>query len=173
MSQLPTWLPTTVSVDGNFDKVLVILYNIFHEDFVVRKPHLRGVQVWHDRRIKQGETYEEGFWHLITRDYSSDGTRTFDPRRAERLPWCAPLINNSHHDFIKFWLCKEHKKLVCYLWLEEFDYIVIFEKRTLKARPGTPGAVDSREIAFLKTAYHVDGESKRRYFRRKYNRRIE
>lgn len=168
MNDRPDWLPDTISVDGNYSEVLNRLYNIFHTDFIENKPKLRSMQVWYNRTIKHGETYEDGFWHLIERDHEKGGIRTFDHRRAERLPWCSPLLNCSSDPSVKYWICREKGKLICYVWLEDFDYVVILQKRILKAKDSLP----ERIIAFLKSAYYIDGESKKRALRNKYKKRI-
>jgi len=172
MSKLPHWLPDMICVDGDFKQILSRLYNIFHSDFIEKTPHLGSMEVWHNREVKPGQTYEEIFWHLIERDPNNQENRSFDPRRAERLPWCAPTLNNSQQPQVKYWICNEHGKQMCYVWLEDYDYVVILEKRTLppKVISGTEKPV--RIVAFLKTAYHVDGESRRRCFRRKYGERV-
>lgn len=43
----------------------------------------------------------EAFWHLITRTDDLTGERLFDPRRAERLIWCATIIRNSMDPAVK------------------------------------------------------------------------
>lgn len=172
MSSLPSWLPDMLCVDGDFNTIVNQLYNVFHQDFIQNHPSLSEMEVWYDKRVKPGETYEDGFWHLIERDHNSQGTRSFDTRRAERLPWCAPALNNYIQPQITYWICNENGKMICYVWLEEFDYVVILEKRILP--PKTVNGVEkpARNIAFLKTAYHIDGESRRRSFRRKYENRV-
>jgi hypothetical protein len=97
MNNKPQWLPNIICVDGNFKEVIASLYKIFYQDFVSGYPKLADIDVWYNRKVKPGETYEEGFWHLIERDHDKQGCRTFDPRRAERLPWCAPTLNHFQH----------------------------------------------------------------------------
>jgi len=50
-----------------------------------------------------------------------------------------------------------------YLWLENWDYVIVLEKRQLRG---------GRNIAFLITAFYVEGERTRRNLRRKYESRI-
>lgn len=165
MNLIPNWLPELICVDGDFQAVLRRLYNIFYHDFIETKTRIETMDVWFDRTIKPGETYEDGFWHLIEREHISELARSFDPRRAERLPWCKPsLINCLDETFVKYWKNNEHGHTVCYVWLEHSDYVVILVERLLKATSNKP----ERKIAFLKTAYSIDGESKRRSLRRKY-----
>ena len=149
-------------MSGVWQEVVVDLYNIFREDFVRNHPAFEGRDVWYDRRVLPGERHEEGFWHLISRHDRATGDRLPDFRRAERLAWCAATIRNSQDVAVKVWNYQESSGRVrTYLWLEELDYVVILEKR--KHRRG--------EIAFLVTAFHLDGESGRRMMERKYRQR--
>ena len=158
MSPMPQWLPSMVSVDGVWEVVLRNLYTIFEHDFKTTQPLLGGKRVFWDRRILEGNK-EEGFWHLITRTDKESGARLLDPRRAGRLPWCAPTINNSGDISVKLWNYREgNGRLRTYVWLEDWDYIIILEKRPQKLG----------DVFFLITAYHVDGENRKRQLRNKY-----
>lgn len=123
-------------------------------------PRVDGCPVWWHRQIRNG--FEEAFWHSITRDDAAAGERLFDPRRAERLAWCGPLIRNCHDAAVLRWRYRESRSQIrLYLWLEAYDYVVVLQER------------DSRRggIYFLVTAYHLDGEDRRRSLRRKYEKR--
>ena len=162
MSDLPEWLPEIISVDGEWENVLQTLYSIFRNDFVDGKPKLNNTPVWWDRRVLENDQYEEGFWHLISKDDNSRNDRLFDPRRAERLPWCRPTIDHFNEDVVRYWDYKTSKsRIVTYLWLEDFDYVIIFQKRKLGI--GT--------VYFLKTAYYVGGDSTRRNLQKNYEKR--
>jgi len=64
---------------------------------------------------------------------------------------------------VKVWDYREAKgRIRTYLWLESFDYVVILEKR--KQRIGM--------VAFLITAFYVEGESRKRSLTSKYSKRI-
>jgi hypothetical protein len=163
VSEAPPWLPPIVSTNGGWEEVLTRLYAIFDRDFKQGKPEFQGRIVFWDNRIPPGEKYEEGFWHLITKKEYHTGDRLLDPPRAERLPWCAPTIQHSDDGTIKVWDYTEGTGRVrTYVWLEDSDYLVILEKK--KGR--------TREIAFLVTAYYVDGEGTRRSLKRKYASRF-
>ncbi len=158
----PFWLPEMVSVDGTWEEIVTRLYTIFQQDIVKGKRFYEDRVLWWDRRVLDGK-YEEGFWHLIAKYDRATQDRLFDPRRAERLPWCGPTISNNMDGFLKAWDYREGKKKIrTYLWLETLDYVIIMDK--LK-RGG-------RKVVFLITAYHVSGESTRRGLRRKYQRRL-
>lgn len=159
---LPSWLPATVSVNGPWEQVLKRLYSIFERDFVIGKCRFQDMPVWWDRRTTSGDFYEEGFWHLITKTDRHSGERLFDPRRAERLPWCNPTLTHCDDPEVKVWDYQESNgKLSTYVWLENWDYIIIVRK--LRQNLGN--------IAFLVTAYSVDYNSTRRNLRAKYEKR--
>lgn len=164
MTPRPEWLPDIVSVDGRWEQVVVMLYRIFDHDFRLTGCAFGGHPVWWDL-TKRGSPYEEGFWHLITKFDPRQGDRLLDPRRAERLPWCKPTIANSDQPEVRIWQYEEAgRKNRTYLWLEGWDYVVVLEERTLRG---------GRQIAFLITAFHVDGESTRRRLRKKYESRVD
>ena len=146
------------------DVVLSGLYEIFRNDFINGNPYFGNSPVFWDKRVLPGEKYEEGFWHLISRDDPKIQERTFDPRRAERLPWCRPvIINHDDRSVVKVWDFKEGSgRIRTYLWLEKWDYVVILEKR--KQKIGV--------IGFLITAFYVDGDKRRANLREKYLKRI-
>ncbi|TET45210.1 hypothetical protein E3J62_08160 [candidate division TA06 bacterium] len=160
----PGWLPVTISVDGDWrNNVLPLLYSVFVKDFKQTRRMFENRPVWWDIRIVPGGVYEEGFWHLITRIGSKTTERLFDPRRAERLPWCGPTISNSSDVAVKVWDFKEASgRLRTYLWLEDWDYAIVLEKK--QERLG--------EVAFLVTAFYVDGESRRKSLRGKYAKKM-
>lgn len=162
MTETPSWLPAIISVDGKWDKVIEKLYGIFKSDFVEGKPLLNKSSVWWDRRILDGDKYEEGFWHLISKDDNSTHERLFDPRRAERLSWCRPIIDHFNDNEVKYWDYRaSNNRIETYLWLKDFDYVVIFQKR--KQKVGM--------VYFLLTAYYVEGDSTKRSLTRKYEKR--
>jgi hypothetical protein len=164
---LPEWIPEMVMVSGNWDYTLNLLYSIFKGDFKERPVKLENKLVWWDRRIDQESGLEEGFWHLISKDEintNGEKDRLFDPRRAERLPWCAAIIKHPKDAEVRAWESIDHKgKTSIYLWLYQFDYVVIFQRRTTRKYG---------EIAFLKTAYYVEGKSSKNKLLKRYKHRI-
>lgn len=162
MSQRPDWLPDIVGVDGEWVEVLSRLYQIFETDFIKVQRSLGALPVCWDIHVLPGGKYEEGFWHLISKDDKETKERLFDPRRAERLPWCGPTISHFDEIAVKVWVFKEpNKRLRTYLWLENWDYTIILEKRGHIIGP----------VAFLVTAFFVEGESTRRNLLKKYEKR--
>jgi hypothetical protein len=157
---IPGWLPRFCETDGVWEEVVAALYAVFRRDIIDNPPWIDDAPVWIDRTISHG--FEESFWHLISRiDYAS-GDRQFDPRRAERLPWCGALLRNSDNPAVRRWRCRDERgRIRMYLWYEDGNYVVILEEKTM--RRGV--------VYFLTTAYHVDGDSQRRSLNRKYEKR--
>jgi len=163
VTEKPTWLPPVISADGNWSEVLISLYKIFETDIKYSNLTYEDKPIWWDKRVLEEDGYEEGFWHLITRIEYPTKARLFDPRRAERLPWFNPIIKNTMDDLIKIWDYKEsNKKIRTYVWFENGDYVIILHKR--KFHIGT--------VAFLVTAFYVDGDSKKRNLRKKFKNRM-
>lgn len=159
MNKRPLWLPDIISCDGVWEDTLKRLYRIFEIDIKNRRLYLNGRPLAWDRRILAGETYEEGFWHLISVKDEDSGDRLPDFRRAERLNWCAPTIDNFNSPELKFWHYKgKGGRIETYLWIENHDYVVIFHRKD-KAWG---------RLYVLVTAYYVDGPSRRRNLQRKY-----
>ncbi|MBT9168663.1 MAG: hypothetical protein DDT19_02011 [Syntrophomonadaceae bacterium] len=161
MTETPSWLPAIISVDGEWERVVERLYAIFVTDIKKGKPRLNSSSVWWDRRILDGEKYEEGFWHLISKDYDDVKDRLPDFRRAEKLPWCRACIDNFRDASIVFWDYRVKKRIETYIWLKNHDYVVVFKK--LNKRFGV--------VYFLLTAHYVEGESTRKKLLKKYENR--
>jgi hypothetical protein len=159
----PDWLPPMLKLSGTWEEIVSSLYAIFDKDFKQGKPRFQDYIVWWDQRILNDQYYEEGFWHLISRDDKNTGQRIPDFRRAERLPWCAPTITHSYDNTVKVWNYQEGEgKIRTYLWLEEYDYCIIIEKRKNVAK----------KVAMLITAFYVDGPSRKRNLRNKLARKV-
>jgi len=163
MTKEPHWLPSMLTLSGTWDKIVSDLYGIFEKDFKQGKPKFQHYMVWWDQRVLSGQRFEEGFWHLISRDDKDSGERIPDFRRAERLPWCAPVIINSDDSSVKVWDYQESQRQIrTYVWLTDQDYCVILEK--LRRH--------SLAAAMLVTAFHVDGPSQRRSLRTKLEKKV-
>jgi hypothetical protein len=150
-------LPNPFSLTGDWDQNLTNLYEIFEADLKHQRCELRGRRIVFDGRIIE-DFREEGFWHLITKIDQGTKERLFDPRRAECLPWFRPILSNCDDDAVKVWNWKEgNGKIRTYIWLEEFDYVIILQGK--------------RHAYYLVTAHHVDGEGTRRKLQAKYDGR--
>ncbi len=154
----PSWLPGLIVVNGIWEQVLTRLHEVFQRDFVAGKPMCGDLLVGWDANILGQDNLCEGFWHLISQTDRKNGSRLFDPRRAERIAWAAPMIKHLTDPCIKCWdYLEARKRIRIYIWLEDLDYVVILEKQ--------------KHVARLVTAFYVDGNSKREDLARKYKNR--
>ena len=176
LSTLPAWLPALLPYTGDWDAFLRTLYTVFSADFRSGTLRFRGCPVWYDRRVATADSqgYEEGFWHLVTRDEliwnqslrRNEKQRLPDIERARHLPWGRPTIENENVPEVVVWNFDEEtrkgKKIVrTYLWIKQWDYAVVLERQE-KSR----GA-----IFMLITAFPVDIPAKRIDLESRYNRR--
>lgn len=163
MTGKPSWLPPMLDLIGKSEEeCLSILYEVFTRDFKSGHLSFRGLPVWWNRKILPQQHYEEGFWHLISREERDTVNRRLDPPRAARLPWCKPVLTNYKANQIKVWNYLEHQhRLRTYVWLEYWDYCIILERRN--QRQG--------QVVWLITAFHVDGPSRKRNLQRKFEKR--
>lgn len=166
----PVWLPDKISVNGDWNYILDCLYNVYSRDFLIDQLKLNSVSIVVDRTLEDfaGDKYERGFLHLITRIDHAVNQRLFDPRRAELLPWCNPIIKNAADGSVKCWLYKEGDgKVQIYLWLEEFDYVIILRKQYRKKGD------EKIDVLLLVTAYYVDSNYTKGKLETKFNKRID
>ena len=132
MCEYPTFLPPILCLDGERDKVIFILYEVFKKDFKDTDVYHKNIKVVYNNKIEQdGEGKEEGFWHVITKEDKAVG-RLIDNRRAERLPWAKPLIEADENSEIKIWEYVEgtrDKGKRTYIWLENYHYVVVLQNK--------------------------------------------
>jgi hypothetical protein len=133
MNSQPDFLPPVINLDGSYKEILARLYDVFRRDFIENCAHHLGHDVTFNGlldELSQGKV--EGFWHVITRDDATKTNRLIDYRRAERLPWAKPLMEDPYHDKIKFFLYDEgssRKGIRHYIWFEKGHYVVVLRKR--------------------------------------------
>jgi hypothetical protein len=147
-----------LNLDGalEFNELVQKLYTIFRTDFVDSRPYFKALPVFYDNRFKDSP-YPEGFWHVITR---GDNERLLDYKRAKRLPWLRPLIQQASNETLCTW--KElvldeaagHPANTWYIWYKEGDYLAV-----LRERPGK---------YFLATAFYVTGDHQRARYMARY-----
>lgn len=134
-------LPEEVAVDGEWNAVLMDLYRIFSETFIDDPVRMNGRKVIFDRR-KIDDDLEEGFWHLITR--KQNGERLPDFARARKLNWIRPICENIGEQGVSCWRYLEGSgRWRVYLWLEEENYVLIFEELTYVYKIVTSFSIDA------------------------------
>ena len=148
----PSWLPDALwysDFDGDWEKFLATVYQIFERDFKKSRPSYRGFPLKYDSRIEDGK--EAVFWHLISQYDKKTGNREMDLRRCERIPWPSPIIEHSQDKQLSGWKNKRGKEIRILLWLEEMDYLVVLK--------------ESRNTVILLTAYCTDRDHTRNKLR--------
>ncbi|MFW2590666.1 hypothetical protein ACN5PC_01960 [Aliarcobacter butzleri] len=151
-----------------------VLYEYFCEDFIDNKTYLNSNIYINPRTYKKDkETGKEiDFWHLTTREntYTKKEGKKFikvkerlpDYRRSERLRWIKKIIENHTIDDIKLFYhqeSNEHKDIRLYLWLEDYDFVVILQKL-------------GKSSSFLVTSFYIDRDGKREEYLKRYDNYI-
>ena len=171
----PSWLPELVPFRGDWDPFVRALYALFSIDFKSGRLRFRGRPVWYDRRVLPDDPnrYEEGFWHLVTRDdfvwnqakRCNEKQRLPDLERAQHLPWGNPTVAHETEPEVLVWDFDEATRrgnvVRTYLWLRDWNYTVILEQQ-VKERG---------DIFMLITTFLVDAPGKHIDLESKYERR--
>jgi len=161
MSDKPTFLPPMLNLDGEWDTVLSRLYAVFVKDFKESQTCHSGIKVIYNGSIKaDGLSKEEGFWHVVSKFDNNTGERLIDYPRAKRLPWAKPLMKSPERPEIKVWQYREgtaDKGLRTYIWLEDYKYALILQRK--------------RKVFYWVTAFYVESW-KQKDLRRKYESRV-
>lgn len=158
MLAYPAWLPRLFPMSPWSEAVMEALYAIFRRDFVDNPANYRGFRVWFFPEKDRGK--EKIFWHLVEREDKAAGGRLADFRRAERLPWARPMLNNVGAPEILDWDYEESDgDIHTYIWLKDFDYLIVMKKY-------------SNEQRRLVTAYYIDYENTRKKLLKKYEKRV-
>ena len=157
-SVTPIWLPPLFVISPWTEQTFEGLYAIFKEDFLDNPANYSGQRVWlFPEKERNKETI---FWHLTEREDKELGCRVADPRRAERLPWVRPMLDNLADLHILHWDYEEGDKTIkTYVWLKDFDYLIV-----LKRMPDL-----SRRLI---TSFYIEYSNKRRDLERKYKQAI-
>ena len=153
----PRWLPDPLALEPwNIDTYTQI-YIIFCRDFkdINKKVYFKNERIIIFNRLLDGK--EEVFWHITDKESHPYSERYPDIRRAERINWIKPIIENYADPEIKcFDYLEGNGKTRTYIWLEKFDFVVILEK------------LPKGNYTII-TAFYIDYENKRRELRKKFD----
>ncbi|HEX74255.1 MAG TPA: hypothetical protein G4N93_03810 [Dehalococcoidia bacterium] len=161
----PSWLPDALKYsdfNGDWDKFIVAVYEIFDHDFKQSSPKYQGYPITYDSRIEDGK--EAVFWHIIqTIDIKSRG-KVPDLRRCERIPWPRPMIEHPTDSAVSIWKNERPRKKGArqtrvLIWLEDLDYIVVL--------------AEMQRVMILVTAYCTDIKWQREKLRKERERYLE
>ncbi len=138
MNDYLDFLPPKITIDKPWDIIVDELYQIFCNDFKGKNVRHCAIEIFYnDRILPHGEGKEQFFWHIITKDYSKTGIRDPDFKRAKRLPWARPLMESAPRKEIKVFDYDhgpKDKGLRRYIWLEDYRYAIVLQKRNRRYR---------------------------------------
>jgi hypothetical protein len=124
------WLPALVelkSYGGAWDRYLEALYQYFRDDFIESKPDFPERR-WAVKRHPVADGKEATFWH-ITSDGKTEGERTPDLRRCERIRWPRPLIEAFGTGAVHTWKNKRGRSDRVLISTLDYSYVVVLEDR--------------------------------------------
>jgi len=163
MAETPDFLPPILDLRGTWEEILERLYAVFSRDFKKGAVHHRGIRIISDNRVlPDGHDKEEGFWHVVSKEDRTSRERLIDYRRAERLPWARPMMESADITEIRVFDYDHGTKdagVRRYIWLAEYDYVLILQRK--------------KKVLFWITAYYVDSEGGRKDLSRRYEKRLQ
>lgn len=137
------------------------LFQLFKEDFLNEDFYFDGCKVIIDIRNSKEDgfkQYPHTFVKLITR--GDKGKRCFDKKRANKVHWIKPILENKDtDDVICFQFLEGDGKIRDYFWFKEGYFLVIMEKIT-------PDYI-------IVSSFHIDDERNQKYYERKYQNRVK
>ena len=152
MGNKPDWLPNLIEIaeyNGNWDKYLDAIYQIFRHDFINDQPIFRGCVVNALKpEIIQGK--EATFWHIIE-EGEIEEDRNPDFERCKRIRWPRSIIEKGVVDpVLQLWETsrgRDHRILIRLIFTDN-DYMVVL--------------VRHRGNIYLLTAYLVTWPNQKR-----------
>lgn len=163
MTVLPDFLPPILALGGTWEEILERLYAVFCSDFKKGAVYHQGMRIIYDGRVlPDGHDKEEGFWHVVSKEDRISRERLLDYRRAERLPWARPTMENPERNEIKVFDYDHGVKDIGvrrYIWLAQYDYVLVLQQK--------------KKALFWVTAYYVDSEGRRRDLKKRYEKRTQ
>ncbi len=112
--------------EGNFNRYLDAVYELFKRDFIDHKPVFRGMRLGL-KKYPLSQNKEATFWHM-TSEGDNEDNRIPDLRRMERIQWPAPMINNSTHPYLKVWENTRGTKTNVLIFHDAENYLVVLRK---------------------------------------------
>lgn len=153
-------LPEKIQIPDDAITQIPELFKIFKKDFIDNKTYFMAYPVI-VAPPKNGETYPEVFWHIISQQTQkgskSNNTRLIDYKRAKRLCWIKPIIQQYKDEQLTSWRSKEFDKNTgkeiykYYFWYKEGKFMVILnciETKTKKFFIATSFYVFDSNVAY-------------------------
>lgn len=123
--------PALISMDGDYYAKINLIHAVYRHDFTQNDLYFNGKMICRNS-IPGDNGWDQLFWHLISRDDSTEG-RLIDYSRCARIAWSRYILMECVNNcaLIKIWAkyYDKTKKYRIYIWCEKFDYIIVLEKR--------------------------------------------
>jgi hypothetical protein len=152
------WLPDPLILEPWNTNTYESLYQIFCEDFKNKNRPLffkdeKIIIFSSNNFLSEGK--EKIFWHITDKDDRAYAERLPDIRRAERINWIRPIIENYTDNHVNcFDYLEANGKIKTYLWLEGYDFVVIL------------GRLERANYTLI-TAFYIGYEQKRSELKKK------
>lgn len=158
----PEWLDPPLDVNGlNINQTYNYLYSVYNQTLSdIDNIVVDGKHVSIDRsKSEEDPEYERAFIHFITRKRGEGrkAIRSYDEERARKIHWIKPLLLHYRDEAVKSFWAKGPKENSLYIWLEEFDYLLVL-KDVKSAR--------YNGFRMVITAYSVDPETKQSLYKK-------
>ncbi|MDE7176117.1 MAG: hypothetical protein K2N75_08800 [Helicobacter sp.] len=136
-----------------------LAYEHFKKDFILTPLYLADYIYINPQSHRKLKGKEKIFWHITTRENKNNKKREFDIQRACRICWIKQIIINYTHQEVKAFYHKEKREIRFYLWLYNYDFVVILQKL---------GKTDS----FLVTSFYIDKGYNKKIYQSRYEEYI-
>lgn len=149
----PDWLPRELNLNNSsLQEDYRFLHEIFVRDFSNLDDILvDGKGVYIDRgKDSFYPEYERGFIHFVTR--ANGDERPIDYERAKKLNWVLPVLKHYTEPEVKAFWSVGPKGECLYLWLEDYDFLIILKEWKSNK---------NRSTRIVVTSYNVDGSYRR------------
>lgn len=137
------------------------LFQLFKADFLDDEFYLDGCKVFIDVRYSKEKGYEKyphTFVKIITR--GPKGKRCFDKKRANKIHWIKPILENKDtEDITCFQFLEADGKIRDYFWFKEGFFLVVMEK--------------IRPDYVIVSCFHIDDDRNQKYYEDKYAKRVK
>ena len=131
--KLPEWIGSLITLadcDGDSEKYIAKLFEIFKKDFMDSRPSFKGKPVLFDKKLDGDKP--NTFVHITTEKDPATKQRILSMRRCERIGWIKPIIEHANDPAILVWqkeqVTSERTATRVYLFLEKEDFLVIIQE---------------------------------------------
>ena len=160
MNGVPAWLPPLLCLpdcEGDWERYLEAVYQVFRADFVESAPQLAGRRcgLRHPELI---EGKEGTFWHIISEGLV-EAERLPDLRRCERIRWPRAMIESVGTGRVRGWRYRRNGDRRISIALDDFAYLIVL--------------VDRSSYVLLLTAFRVERDRRREKLRREYENSLK